>query len=93
MVCKCPLKRRKGYGRWLLPQFVCSEATGKLRLGCILPLSTNNISGAVVKGLGQGILSGHYKTNVSPRYYSRNAVHWQHKNYQTPLRLLSLFSA
>ena len=37
------------------------EATGKLRLGCILPLSTNNISGAVVKGLGPGILSGHYK--------------------------------
>ena len=70
-----------------------SEATGKLRLGCILPLSTNNISGAVVKGLGQGILSGHYKTNVSPRYYSRNAVHWQHKNYQTPLRLLSLITA
>ena len=37
------------------------EATGKLRLECILPLSTNNISGTVVEGLGPGILSGHYK--------------------------------
>ena len=91
MVCKCPLKRRKGYGRWLLPQFVCSEATGKLRLGCILPLSTNNISGPQSRAWDQGSCLD--ITNVSPRYYSRNAVHWQHKNYQTPLRLLSLFTA